>query len=70
MTNLEWLKKIKDNFKGSPTPLMVKYRTMKGIEIIAEELCKFNAREDNRYTVMKKKFIAPKNSGIIGIEKQ
>ena len=49
MTNLEWLKKIRNNFEDNPTPFMVKYRMMKGIEIIAEELCKFNAREESKH---------------------
>jgi hypothetical protein len=48
MDNLEWLEEMKKQ-SDSVTGNHWKFRVMKALEIIAEELCKFNAREDNKY---------------------
>ena len=55
MTNLEWLHQMKsedERYNKSETTIRKftdEQRITKALEIIAEELCKLNAREDNKY---------------------
>ncbi len=56
MNNLEWFKETREHdierakIVGDDNLIDNNYRKIKALEIIAEELCKINAREDNKYS--------------------